>query len=102
MITSKAYVATTRPATYLQRLCKHFRHKVPAEFNEQHGTVQFAMGVCDMHVEPEKLVVEVYADNTAALAQVKYIVGDHVERFGHHDRLTVQWQDNVEAAHAKK
>lgn len=90
---SEARVTTDRPATYLQRLCKHFKLKVPTEFNEEHGSVQFAMGGCEMQVEPETLIMRVEADNEAALTQVKYIVTDHLERFGHHDRLKVNWID---------
>lgn len=91
---SEARVMTERSATYLQRLCKHFKLKVPAEFDEERGSVQFAMGVCEMQVEPEMLVIRVEADNEAALAQVKYIVTDHLERFGHHDRLKANWIDS--------
>lgn len=90
---SEARITTDRPATYLQRLCKHFKLKVPAEFNEERGEVQFAAGLCEMRVEPETLVLRVEADNEAALAQVKYIVTDHLERFGHHDRLKADWID---------
>jgi hypothetical protein len=90
---SEARVNAHRPATYLQRLCKHFKLKVPVEFNEERGAVQFAMGVCEMQLEPETLILRVRADDEAALAQLKYIVGDHLERFGHHERLTAHWLD---------
>lgn len=90
---SEARVTTHRPATYLQRLCKHFQVKVPTEYNKEHGAIQFAMGGCEMRVEPETLVLQVTADDEAALAQVKHIVTDHLERFGHHDRLKAHWVD---------
>lgn len=31
---SQARVPTFRPGTYLKRLCRHFKLKVPVEFNE--------------------------------------------------------------------
>lgn len=88
---SEARVITHRPAVYLQRLCKHFAMKTPAEFDDQRGSVQFAMGACELHVEPEALLLRAQAADQASLAQVQHIVGDHLERFGHHDRLKVDW-----------
>ena len=88
---SEARVITHRPAVYLQRLCKHFAMKTPAEFDDQRGAVQFAMGACELHVEPEALLLRAQAADQASLAQVQHIVGDHLERFGHHDRLQVAW-----------
>lgn len=94
---SEARVTTDRPAVYIKRLCQHFQLKVPAEFNEERGLVEFAMGTCQMQVEPQTLVLQVQADDTAALGQVKDIVGNHLERFGHHDRLKVNWSDAEQA-----
>lgn len=88
---SEARVVTHRPAVYLQRLCKHFAAKAPAEFDDQRGSVQFAMGACDLLVEPEALLLRAQAADEASLAQVQNIVGGHLERFGHHDRLQVDW-----------
>lgn len=92
---SEAKIITHRPAVYLQRLCKHFKRKVPVDFNEEKGSVQFAMGRCEIQVEPELLVLRIAAEDDAALAQVKHIVTDHVERFGHHDGLKAEWADAV-------
>lgn len=88
---SEARVITHRPAVYLQRLCKHFAAKIPTEYDDQRGSIQFAMGVCELLVEPEALLLRAQAADEASLAQVQRVVGDHLVRFGHHDRLEVDW-----------
>lgn len=92
---AEAQVNTHRPATFIKRLCQHFQEKASAEFDEQQGHVQFAMGTCEMKAEPNLLILRVEGADTEALATLKYIVGDHLERFGHHDRLKAIWIDKT-------
>lgn len=88
---SEARVSTTRPAVYLQRLCKHFAVKIAVESDDEQGTAHFPMGDCHLRVEPETLVMHAEAADAESLAQIQAIVADHLERFGHHDRLKVSW-----------
>ena len=34
-LTASAHVATANPARYITRLCKHFAHRVPVNYDEQ-------------------------------------------------------------------
>ncbi len=90
---SEATVATERSASYLKRLCHHFQMKVPAEYDAVRGRVQFPMGVCELWAEAEALRLRAEAEDGAALARVKEIVGSHLELFGRRDQLQLQWMD---------
>lgn len=46
IVTSTARTASA--AKYLQQLCKHFAHKVPAEWDTETGEVSFPFGHCRM------------------------------------------------------
>lgn len=92
---SKARVATNRSAAYMQRLCRHFSHKVPAEFDDTHARVNFPMGVCEMRAEADALVLRAQADDEVGLTRIKHILSDHVTRYGFRDNLEVHWSDEV-------
>lgn len=88
---AQARVPTEKAGRYLVQLCKHFAHKVPAEWDERTGHVQFPPGTCRIAVEDGALQIFCEAESEEALATVKYIVEDHVVRFGFREKLTVDW-----------
>ena len=38
-LTSTAFIATVEPARIILRLCKHWGHKWPVQYDEQHGRI---------------------------------------------------------------
>ena len=46
MFVVEARVETEHASKYIAQLCKHFRHKVPAEYDEISGEVDFQTGRC--------------------------------------------------------
>ena len=38
-LTSTASIATVEPARIILRLCKHWGHKWPVQYDEQHGRI---------------------------------------------------------------
>ncbi|MEM8533710.1 MAG: DUF2218 domain-containing protein [Chloroflexota bacterium] len=92
---SEARVATTQSVMYMQRLCRHFRHKVPAEFDDTHAKVDLPTGICEMDAEADALVLQAQADDTEGLERVKHILTDHITRFGFCENLQVQWSDEA-------
>lgn len=90
---SQAVIQTAKASGYLQQLCKHFAHKVPATWDAHSGRVDFAMGACAM-AAPEgegRLTLAATAGSAEALAQVQEIVGGHLERFAFREPLVVAW-----------
>lgn len=91
MTTSIARITTDRASRYLQQLCKHFGHKVPAEFSASEGHVNFPFGSCDMQVDQEQLVLTVKATD-GDLGRLEKFIGSHLERFAFRERPEIKWQ----------
>lgn len=91
MPTSQADVATARPSRYLTQLCKHFAHKVHAEYDYEHGVATFEAGTCAMDASDGHLRLRAEASDDSKLQHVQAVVGNHLERFGERDALAVHW-----------
>lgn len=97
MIKAEARVRTERASRYLVQMCKHFRHKVEAEWTDVSGRVDFAPGLCHMRVEDGKLVIQCEAANERELGRVKYILGDHLTRFAWREEIEMTWEETRDA-----
>ncbi|GAA4077675.1 DUF2218 domain-containing protein [Nonomuraea soli] len=95
MLTITSTVETERAARYLVQLCKHFAHKVPAEWTDEEGTARFDWGTCVMRASGGALHLEVSAPDEESLGRVRYVVTDHLERFGTRDSLVVTWSPRM-------
>ncbi|OUS31596.1 hypothetical protein A9Q99_03230 [Gammaproteobacteria bacterium 45_16_T64] len=87
-----AVVLTGRSAHYLSRLCKHFSHKVPANWDDTQGKVLFAMGSCLMSATDTELHVRCIASNIDDLGEILDTMKGHFDRFASKDQLILQWQ----------
>ena len=94
MATSVTRVPTGKAQHYANRLCKHFAHKVEAEWDPPSGFARFwDKGTCRMVSTPDELVFVVEAPDEENLEEVKHIVGSHLEQFGRRDDLVVEWPE---------
>lgn len=91
MPSSAARVDTDRAARYIAQLCKHFAHKVDAEWTDDQGVANFGWGTCTLVATPGALLLRAEAPDEEALGRVEYVVRDHTERFGARDGLAVLW-----------
>ncbi|SON54589.1 hypothetical protein HDIA_1048 [Hartmannibacter diazotrophicus] len=89
---STAEVPTASASKYLQQLCKHFQHKVPATFNAYAGRISFPAGDCDLSADDGVLKMTVTAKVASDLAQLQDIVDRHLVRFAFREELKVVWQ----------
>ncbi|MDF1790427.1 MAG: DUF2218 domain-containing protein [Thalassobaculaceae bacterium] len=92
MMTATAIVRSEKAGRYLVQLCKHFAHKIPAEWTDTTGFAPFAMGNCRMTAEDGVLILVCEAETEEALGTVKYIIEDHVVRFGWKEKISVNWR----------
>ncbi len=92
-----ARVATGTPGRYIAQLCRHFAHKVPAEydppgFEATRGHITFPdMGVCALRAAPEALELELSAKDEETLHRLQDVVARHLERFAWREPPTVAW-----------
>lgn len=78
---SKTCIEINSAEKYLNRLCKHFNHKVDAEYGDGKGSVDFKFATCQMLAEGDELKILCQADNQEKMARVKYVIEDHLMRF---------------------
>jgi uncharacterized protein len=84
-----ARVQTTEPARYMKQLCRHFGHKIPAEFDDDRGSIEFSDGRCELTVEPETLVLVTTSESVEGAAHVADVIASHLTRFGFREELSV-------------
>ena len=90
---SVAAVATPKASRYLQQLCKHFGHKIPATFDQQAGRIDFTIGACRLDAGAEVLTLHLTAPDGERLAELQEVVGSHLLRFAFRDGLQVDWRE---------
>ena len=78
---------------YLNRLCKHFNHKVDASYENGKGIVDFKFATCEMSAEGSQLNLVCQANSADKLARVKYVLEDHLVRFTQKEQkdLIIEW-----------
>lgn len=87
-------VATEKPGAYMRQLCKHFGHRIPAEYDEWRGWIQFDGGRLDLDASGSAaLALLITADDDQQRERLKGVVGSHLERFGKRDEIVVSWDD---------
>jgi hypothetical protein len=92
MLHSESRVVTEKPTPYMKQLCKHFGHKVEVSFDDERGSIAFAMGRCELDAtQPGVLVMRATAQDDEALERTRSVIGSHLERFGRRGELTVSW-----------
>jgi len=91
MYAAKAEVKSEKAATYLVQLCKHFAHKIPTDYDEARGCVDFQPGLCVMHTSGNMLILECQADSEPALQRVTQVIADHLVRFAWKENLAISW-----------
>lgn len=84
---------TSHASKYLQQLCKHFGHKVPATFDEAAGQVDFMFGPAKMQAEPDFLRVEITLADPEDRDRARAVIDSHLERFAFREAFkTMDWQ----------
>ena len=91
MIQAQATVQTDNPGRYILRLCKHFSHRVPSQWSDEEGQVDFAMGQCLLRVQENALNVVCQAENSQDLEDIQETVKSHFDRFAHQEQLVLHW-----------
>ena len=89
IVTSTAQTASA--AKYLQQLCKHFAHKVPAEWDASSGKVSFPFGLCFLKASQTRLEIRCEVDEEQQIGRIKHVLDDHLERFAWREKLKLEW-----------
>ncbi|SEV93743.1 hypothetical protein SAMN04488515_0311 [Cognatiyoonia koreensis] len=90
MTQTTAIVTTQNASRYLQKLCKHFAHKVEVQFTPEAGRVSLPFGTCKFHADDTQLTMIGEAKPTQ-LPKIERFLGDHLARFAFRENPTITW-----------
>lgn len=90
---SRAEIATESGDKLINRLCKHWAHKLEVEQGEETSRVTFDNGSCLMQAEPGKLRIAVEALDEEGLDQLEGVVASHLERMAGKEPLEIVWEN---------
>ena len=79
--------ADRQRALLRQRLCKHFAHKVPAEWDAATGHAELPGGRAEFAATANQREIVIRGDDTAGLDRARAIVEDHLLRYAFREDL---------------
>lgn len=78
-VSASTRVDTDAPARVLGRLCRHFAHKTPVQFDATQGRIEFRSGgYATLQVAAQTLDIQVTASDEATLEQLFAVVERHL------------------------
>ncbi|MBL0374166.1 DUF2218 domain-containing protein [Rhizobium sp. KVB221] len=93
MAQTSATVTTEHASKYLQQLCKHWSHKMTAEFDAQNGRIDFPSGAQTwLTASPDALQIRIEDGTTEDLERLETVVADHLKRFAFREELEFVWK----------
>ncbi|WP_249975255.1 DUF2218 domain-containing protein [Vreelandella olivaria] len=90
---SRAEIATPSGERLINRLCKHWAHKLEVEHSEQDAKIVFPSGTCLMQAEPERLLVSIETLEEEHLDQLEGVVESHLVRMAKDELLEIVWEN---------
>lgn len=85
---------TPKASGYLQQLCKHFGHKIPAVFDETSGSLTFACGECRLTARDGVLRMNLTSPDVPQLEQLQDIIARHLVRFAFREEPVLEWRSS--------
>jgi catechol 2,3-dioxygenase len=90
---STAVVETEHASGYVQRLAKHFGHKIEGvQFDETHAVIPFSAGSAELDADGNRLTIEVRAETPEGRARVEWVVESHLLRFAFREGLDLRFR----------
>ena len=92
MTTVTGEAATPDAARVIRRLCRHWAHKFPVEFDPHHGAIDLtSLGRTVLDADETALHIAVAAVDAASLERLETVVADHIKRFAFREELAFDW-----------
>ena len=88
---SNASFTTEKASQYLQTLCKHFGHKLKAEFTPDKGLIEFPFGNCELAADATTLNMTASAETSENLERLHTVMANHLARFAFREELNLIW-----------
>lgn len=77
---------------YLSTLCRHFARKVPAQWDEEKGKVEFPYGTANMHLirADNHLNIICIANSLENSNKLRSVIESHVQTFSRREVITLK------------
>ncbi len=93
MQSTKAKITTDNPERYIKRLCKHFAHKVDADYSESAGFVNFSPGTCKMKAEESSIIFTINSEGQERTADLENVISRHMDQFARDETFNWHWEE---------
>ncbi|SDS12817.1 hypothetical protein SAMN05216198_1240 [Halopseudomonas litoralis] len=90
---------TASAALYMNKLCKHFAHKIDIQLDADQAQALFPYGQCLMQAGTTQLTFSCSAPELGGAAMMRFVLEDHLERFARRENLQIQWNADAPAAY---
>ena len=87
-----ARVTSTNPGRLINRLGRHFSHKIEAQWTDTEGYLTFSIGECRLAVDEHELILACHSDTPEQLQELGEVVASHLIRFAGDEVAGVHWQ----------
>ncbi|MCG6215694.1 DUF2218 domain-containing protein [Vibrio furnissii] len=92
---AKAELHSEHVAKYLVTLCRHFARKVPAQWDEVQGRVEFPSGVTTLSLDDAQqcLTFVCQSDSEEKVAVQQAIINEHIVMFARREPIQLGWDE---------
>lgn len=91
MFQSTTTIHSEHAQKYLVVLCRHFARKVPANWTDTEGKVEFPVGLCTMTATDSQLVIHCQSNQQAQLQMQQSIIDKHMDMFSRRETIELTW-----------
>lgn len=95
---STTTIPTDAASSYIGKLCRHFRHKIDAEYTATSGLATFPFGTCTMAATPDQLTFNITAPDSESVEKIKGVLERHLIKFAYKEELVIEWLDQGQSA----
>jgi hypothetical protein len=75
----------------MNRLAKHFEHRVTVERQERRASVAFPGAPCAMQASDTHLDIRIEAQDAATLTRIQEVVTKHLKQVASQETFEVEW-----------
>jgi hypothetical protein len=86
-----AHVAIPTPSRYMNRLAKHFEHRVSVTRDEKTASVAFPDAPCSMQASDTHLDIRIEASSPDTIARLQEVVTRHLKQVASQETFDVEW-----------
>ena len=86
-----AHVAIPTPSRYMNRLAKHFEHRVAVQRDERTASVAFPDAPCTMQATDTHLDLRIESATVEQLARLQEVVTRHLKQVASQETFEVAW-----------